>query len=292
MPRKPRIHVPGAFYHVTLRGDHHQDIFFCDDDRLLMNRIVSDVIGQLGARVHAYCWTTNHAHLLIQVGELPLWRIMLRIVSRYARNIQKRLQTTGHLFESRYHAVLVDADKCLLTVIRYIHLNPLETMGMELDVYPWSSHHAYLGVRNEPWVTTEFALSMLHPTRERGSFMYKQLIGEPAIQSRQCYFYELNSIDRRFLGCDDFAASAQVMSWQLRSQKTLDQLVDEACKQYSMKREQLFDTRRSRQAAIARAWIAQQAVSLRIASISSVASLFGRDESTVRKSMTRYHEKR
>jgi len=56
MPRKPRIHVPGAFYHVTLRGNHRQDIFFCDDDRRLLNGIVAKVIEQLLARVHAFCW--------------------------------------------------------------------------------------------------------------------------------------------------------------------------------------------------------------------------------------------
>ena len=106
--RKPRLHVPAAFYHVTLRGNHRQDIFFSPTDRSLLSRIVAEVIPHYGARLHAYCWMTNHVHLLVQVGDTPLGRIMLRIASRYARELQAQFHTTGHLFERRYHAVLVD----------------------------------------------------------------------------------------------------------------------------------------------------------------------------------------
>jgi putative transposase len=167
MPRKPRIHVPGAFYHVTLRGNHRQDIFFSDQDRALLNEIVADVIEALQARVHGYCWMTNHVHLLIQVGESPLGRVMLRIASRYARQVQQRFRTTGHLFECRYHAVLVDADEYLLTLLKYVHLNPVQAgMVSTPDQYAWSSHHAYLGLRVEPWVTTDFGLGMFHKQRE------------------------------------------------------------------------------------------------------------------------------
>ena len=123
--RKPRLHIPAAFYHVTLRGNHRQDIFFTADDRILLNAIVAEVIAGYGARLHAYCWMTNHTHMLIQVGDVPLGRIMLRIASRYARQIQARFRTTGHLFERRYHAVLVDVDSYLLELLRYIHLNPI-----------------------------------------------------------------------------------------------------------------------------------------------------------------------
>ncbi len=63
--RKPRLHVPGAFYHVMLRGNHRQDIFFSPDDRTLLGSIVAEVVTRYGVRVHAYCWMTNHVHLLL-----------------------------------------------------------------------------------------------------------------------------------------------------------------------------------------------------------------------------------
>lgn len=59
MPRKPRIHVAGTFYHVTLRGNHRQDIFFSPDDRTLLNSIVAEIVDRYIARLHAYCWMTD-----------------------------------------------------------------------------------------------------------------------------------------------------------------------------------------------------------------------------------------
>lgn len=149
--------LPGAFYHVTLRGNHRQDIFVQSADRQILNEIVAEVMEQFGARLHAYCWMTNHIHALIQVSDVPLGSLMLRIAGRYARTIQAGLHTTGHLFEKRYQPVLVDQDEYLLQLLRYIHFNPVRARLVEfLDHYPWSSHRVYLGQREEPWVTTAF----------------------------------------------------------------------------------------------------------------------------------------
>ncbi|MGH8175516.1 MAG: transposase [Steroidobacter sp.] len=62
MPRPLRLHVPGAFYHVTLRGNHRQDIFFTPADRRLFKDITAGVLERFIARLHAYCWMTNHVH--------------------------------------------------------------------------------------------------------------------------------------------------------------------------------------------------------------------------------------
>ncbi|HEU4601450.1 MAG TPA: transposase, partial [Steroidobacteraceae bacterium] len=79
MPRAPRLHVPGALYHVTLRGNHRQNIFFCPADRQLMSELFAEVTERFGARLHAYCYMTNHIHVLIQVSDAPLGRIILRV---------------------------------------------------------------------------------------------------------------------------------------------------------------------------------------------------------------------
>ena len=125
MPRRLRIHVPGGFYHVTLRGNHQQPIFERDEDRWLLNLIVARALDRHDARLHAYCWMGNHLHLLLQVGVSHLGMPMRQIAAEFARAIQLRMATTGHFFERRYHATLIEAT----------------------DGYPWSSHHAYLGER-------------------------------------------------------------------------------------------------------------------------------------------------
>lgn len=288
MPRKPRIHVPGAFYHVTLRGNHRQDIFFSHADRVLMSSIVTEVIDRFDSRVHAFCWMTNHVHLLIQVSDVPLWRLMLRIASRYARQVQKRFHTTGHLFECRYHAIMIDADEYLLTVLRYIHRNPVDAhMVQTVDDYPWSSHHAYLNSKTDAWITTDFALGMFHRDRVQAMSMYRQFVSADDPRA-ELPLHDLNPNDTRILGCDVFTASAHGLAWKPKSYKTVEQLIGEACAQFNVTREQLASPDKRRQFAMARAWIANQATTLRIASIAHIAKLFGRDESTLRKSIQRH----
>jgi putative transposase len=60
MPRPPRLHVPGGIYHVTLRGNHREDLFDVPEDRWVLNEIVATSIAKYESRVHAFCWMTNH----------------------------------------------------------------------------------------------------------------------------------------------------------------------------------------------------------------------------------------
>lgn len=285
MPRKPRLHVPAAFYHVTLRGNHRQDIFFSPGDRKIIDEIVAEVIQRFGARLHAYCWMTNHLHLLIQVGDEPLGRIMLRIASRYARVIQARFHTTGHLFERRYHAVLVDADTYLLELLRYIHLNPVRAgMVATPSAYPWSSHQNYIAEREQAWVTTEFGLSMFHSERQPAIERYSRFVQQDAtlIQSP---LQHRNPGDPRILGSDTFARKILGKTWQPRTHKSIDQLIDEACARFVVTRPSLLSTSRQRNLSYARTWIAHQAIVQRISSLAGIAAALSRDESTLRESV-------
>jgi REP element-mobilizing transposase RayT len=77
MARKPRIHYPGAFYHVILRGNAGNPVFFEDHDRSRFFLLVQEGVERFRHRIHAYCLMTNHIHLIIQVKEIPLSRIIL-----------------------------------------------------------------------------------------------------------------------------------------------------------------------------------------------------------------------
>lgn len=292
MPRPLRLHVPGAMYHVTLRGNHRQNIFFANRDREILSDLIAEVLTRFGARLHAYCFMTNHIHALIQVADAPLGKLMLRIAGRYARTIQAALRTTGHLFEKRYYPVLVDADGYLLELLRYIHLNPVRAhMVAAPEDYPWSSHHVYLGQRNEPWVTTDFALSLFHPAREQAIRAYRQFIHEQVRESAVSPFVECNPNDRRVLGSDTFAARMLGEAWRPRSRKTLEQIVDEACATFGVTAADLASTSRAVLLVKARAWVAHQVVNLRVASIAAVARRLSRDESSLRHGIRRHFPK-
>jgi hypothetical protein len=211
---------------------------------------------------------------------------MLRIASRYARLLQARFHTTGHLFERRYHAVLVDADEYLLELLRYIHLNPVRAqMVGSPDEYPWSSHGAYLGGQPEPWLTTDFALAMFDANRDQARQAYRRFVEGEVGQHTVSPLQHCNANDPRILGSDTFVANLLGEAWRPKSQTTLDDLLADACLKFQITREVLTSTSRHRATTRARAWVAHQALTLRITSLAQVARAFGRDESSLRKSI-------
>ncbi|MCK5231162.1 MAG: transposase, partial [Desulfobulbaceae bacterium] len=132
MARKPRIHYPGAVYHVILRGNGGQDIFYSQEDRYRLYLLLQEGIERFGHRIHAFCLMTNHLHIVVQVGDIALSKIFQNVSFRYTRYINKKQNRIGHLFQGRYKALLIDPDSYLLELVRYIHNNPLRT-GMVLS---------------------------------------------------------------------------------------------------------------------------------------------------------------
>ena len=120
MARKPRVYYHGALYHVTLRGNAGQTVFFDNRDRTHFYLLVQEGIERFRHRIHAFCLMNNHVHLAIQVADIPLSRIIQNLSFRYTRWINWRQSRLGHLFQGRYKAVLVDADAYLLELTRYI----------------------------------------------------------------------------------------------------------------------------------------------------------------------------
>ena len=289
MARPLRIHVPGGIYHVTLRGNHQQDIFFTPADRARMSGLIAQVLERFDARLHAYCYMTNHVHALLQVSDVPLGRLMLRIAGQYARMTQARLLTTGHLFEKRYHPILVDTDAYLLELVRYIHLNPVRARLVSTPAeYPWTSHHAYLGQRVEPWVTTDLALSLLSQCRDRAIAAYETFVNEAVgAEAPRSPLENRNPSDPRILGSDEFARRMLGEEWKPRSRKTLQQLIDEACVKFEVGAAELNSQSRHPKLMAARAWVANEAVQGRVATLSAVARAFNRNESSLRRALAR-----
>ncbi len=270
-------------YHVTLRGNHRRDIFFTRADRHLLTTLIREAIESCGAQVHAYCYMPNHIHLLMQVDRTPLGKIMLLIASPYARRVQARLETTGHFFERRYHAVLVDTDAYLVTLLRYIHHNPVRaSLVATPDDYPWSSHHAYLGTRAEPWVTTDFALRMLDSERRRAIERYKSLMTRPIATSPLA---ECNARDPRILGSDSFAHKLLGDKWNGQLSTSVTQLIEDACTRFGVTTAELQSSSRLANVTGARSWVAEQAVAAGIASRASVARHFNRYAPSFRRTL-------
>jgi REP element-mobilizing transposase RayT len=274
---------------VTLRGNHRQPIFFNDTDRDLLDSVVAKVCETAGVRIHAYCWMTNHLHLLAQVSDIPLGRTILRIASQYARKVQARLSTTGHLFERRYHCILVDAERYLLTLVPYIHLNPVRG-GLVKDPidYPWSSHGNYLGRARPGWVTTHVVLNTLGATRDSAIARYRMLMDTAGNERWGTGNLRLNPNFGDVLGDDEFARRASTALWRPRCAQSLDMLIEACGKRFGVSSEQLASIAKSHNLAVARAWLAHETVAGRVASISTVARRLARTEGSLRQLMARY----
>ena len=158
MGRPPRIHFKGAFYHVMGRGNAGQALFVDVATNRRFLALLATGAKRLGMRIHAYCLMTNHYHLLVEVDDAPLSQLMHVVQSRFARYRHWRTKGDGHVFQGRYHAILCKDDAYLLTVLRYIHLNPVRARLVDrAREWPWSSHNAYLA-HEKTFVTTSFCL--------------------------------------------------------------------------------------------------------------------------------------
>lgn len=160
MPRQARAKSETGIYHVMLRGVNHQQIFEDSEDCNKFLQTLQDCKKISAFRLFAYCLMDNHIHLLLQQGKEPIEQIIKRIGARYVYWYNAKYQRIGHLFQDRFRSEPVETEKYFLTVIRYIHQNPLKAGYCKtLEDYRFSSYLEYL---SEPKVTdTAFVLKII-----------------------------------------------------------------------------------------------------------------------------------
>ena len=254
MSRKLRIHFPGAFYHVILRGNAGQNIFFSKKDRSKFYLLLQEGIEKFGHRILAFCLMTNHVHLVIQVGEKPLSGIMQNVSFRYTRFINARKNRIGHLFQGRYKAILIDADSYLLELVRYIHNNPVRAKITEsIDRYAWSSHRAYLGLDTIPWLSIDPILSQFSRQEKRARKLYHDFVLQGKTEAHRAEFHR-GTHEGRILGDDQFSEEALNKSDEkFRPGLALRDVIRSVCTEYGISEETLISAGKARPASEARA---------------------------------------
>lgn len=256
MPRKPRLHVPEAVYHALLKGNGGQDVFFSEKNRHYFYKLLREGVERFGHRLHGFCQMTNHVHLAVQVGEIPLSKIMQNLAFRYTRKINREQNRKGHLFQGRYQAIMVDRDAYLPQLVRYIHLNPLRAgLVRDLETYPWSSHRAYLGLEELPWLTTDWIFSILSPGKnvKEARKKYRAFIDAGRDEGYRKEFHSGGPDDGRLLGKDTFVSRVLKKAGEKRrSNVTPDQILTHLCEIYGIQKENLLSGSRSHLLAEAR----------------------------------------
>lgn len=162
MARPLRIEFADAFYHITSRGNEQKNIFKSDRDREKFLGYLESATERYSAVIHTYCLMDNHYHLFLQTPAGNLSQIMQHINGAYTTYYNMKRKRSGHLFQGRYKALLVDADAYAQELSRYIHLNPVRAgMAARPNQYKWSSYLAYIHQKSQPeWLCTEFILAL------------------------------------------------------------------------------------------------------------------------------------
>lgn len=179
MARPLRIEYEGAFYHVTARGNERRKIYWNDRDYEKFKEYLKDAQVKYGYRLHCYVLMTNHYHLLIETPEGNLSQVMHYINGSYTTYINKKRNRSGHLLQGRYKAILVEHDRYLLELSRYMHLNPVRAkMVAHPAEYRQSSYNSYVSRSVEDIVYRDLIIEMMGNKGQGGAKKYREFVEE------------------------------------------------------------------------------------------------------------------
>ena len=180
MARPLRIEFPGAVYHVTSRGNAKQAIFIDDGDRGRFLDVLSMVVERFHWVCHAYCLMENHYHLLIETPSGNLSRGMRELNGVYTQGFNQRYRRVGHLFQGRYKAILVEKNNHLLSLCRYVVLNPVRVgLIKRPEQWRWSNYRATSGLMKKPsFLTDDWILSQFDGRKGIAVQKYRKFVME------------------------------------------------------------------------------------------------------------------
>ncbi len=151
MSRPPRTQFPGAFHHVTARGNRKANIFLDDLDYLTWLELVERAADRFGFVIHAYCQMPNHFHLLIETPVANLSEAMHFLNCVYSQRFNVRHGLTGHVLQGRFYSVLLEQEAHFLELARYITLNPVRAgLVQNAADWRWSNYRATAGMVAAP----------------------------------------------------------------------------------------------------------------------------------------------
>lgn len=203
MARKPRIEFEGALYHVITRGNQKQKIFKARADYERYLKILEDYKARYDFKLYAYVLMTNHVHLLIETREIPLSKILQGVNQSYTMYFNRRYATVGHLFQGRYKAMLCDKDSYLISLVKYIHMNPVRVGRARSPLeYPWSSHKYYIKwEKGGGLVDSEYVLKILGENRRKAMKAYQDYMEDQGMLRREEVYA---AVDQRIVGDEGF----------------------------------------------------------------------------------------
>lgn len=181
MPRQERIKSGSGYYHIMLRGNERNNIFKGDEDKLRFMKTMLKMKDRDRFYLHAFCLMDNHVHLMLREGEEDVATVMKRITVSYVYYFNKKYKRVGHLFQDRFKSEVVEQDRYLLALARYIHQNPVKAGMVEKAAdYKWSSYNCYLNDDNNfaKMLDTDTILGLFSEDKDVAVEKYKAYMNE------------------------------------------------------------------------------------------------------------------
>lgn len=180
MARPLRVEYDGALYHITARGNERKPIYREEGDYQKFLDILSELPQRYGVIVHGYVLMGNHYHLLIETPLGNITRVMHYLNSTYTGYFNRKYKRVGHLFQGRYKGFVIEKERYLLSVSRYIHLNPVRArMVKRPEDYRWSSYSEYIGRgKKNGWLGCDWILGQYSNEEARAKKLYKGFVEE------------------------------------------------------------------------------------------------------------------
>jgi putative transposase len=149
MPRKARLVVPGAVYHVMARCIEQYTLFSDDADREHFLVLLDACLKRTNTRCYAWVLMNSHYHLVLRIGDIELWEVMKPLNMRYAQYHKAKTGRNGPLFMDRYKSIVTQDQNYVQELVRYVHLNPIRAgickNPSALERYPWCGHSVVMG---------------------------------------------------------------------------------------------------------------------------------------------------
>jgi REP element-mobilizing transposase RayT len=287
MARPLRLEYPGAVYHVIARGNERRAVFREDRDWELYLERLAHYQKRFGFRVYAYCLMTNHIHLAVETAKVPLSRIMLGLQGSYTQAFNRRHGRVGHLFQGRYKSLVVQKDRYLLALVRYIHENPVVAgIVREPADYRWSSDRWYRKRGGPAWLDVDSVLGMFGRRRRAAVRAYTTFMA----RSEGADYEGLQTFGQLVKGDEEFATRILEQSGEpevMRRGLSVERVARAVAQVLDLKVEDLRSARRSRDLSSARAIAGYVGRELGRISLSRMAEHFRRDRSTLVRDVQR-----
>jgi putative transposase len=272
-------------YYVTLRGNGGQRIFYATEHFSEFNLQVARSLRRYRCRLHAFCWTERRVMMAVQIDDLPVWRFVQHLTSRYAKYLHSKLGRTGHLFDHHHRAVVVQRSRYLLQLVRHIHRAPVrERIVAEPQDYEWSGDRAYRDIERVPWLTTHVVREQLIHADHPGAVSYGDWVSRGDDEVSE--LFERPNV--RAIGDDTFLVALADRRDPGRAEDLLDQIIARTTRAHGVSLASILSRSRRRRHVLVRAVVAWEATQSGAATLKDVAMRFGRDPSTLWSAIERY----